>query len=180
MDIYLVRHGEAASGWSDDADPGLSQQGWEQAETVADTLAHLSDVRVVSSPLLRAQQTAAPLAARVGLPVEKDTAFREVPAPVPLGQRQAWLRQFMKEQWSLQVGALLAWRDTARARLLALESPTVVFTHFLVLNAVVGQVLGREDILCFWPDNGSITQMRRDGDCLSLVELGAEMQTSVN
>ncbi|MBL6823925.1 MAG: histidine phosphatase family protein, partial [Luminiphilus sp.] len=58
--IWLVRHGEAAASWEKDPDPGLSALGREQAERTA---LMLSDVvpehaRVVSSPLLRAQQTA--------------------------------------------------------------------------------------------------------------------------
>jgi probable phosphoglycerate mutase len=182
MDIYLVRHGEAAASWGEDPDPGLSALGRQQAGVAADTLAQrlAGNAQIVSSPLRRARETADPLAARLGLDVREDAAFREVPAPVPLPQRQAWLRQFMRQQWSEQDAGLLAWRDTALQYLRALESPGVVFTHFLVINAVVGQVLGRREILCFWPDNGSITHLRRSGDALSLVEQGEEMKTLVN
>lgn len=182
VDYFLVRHGEAAASWGEDPDPGLSALGQQQAETVAGTLARrfAGDTRIVSSPLRRAQETATPLAEKLGLPVQKDAAFREVPAPVPLPQRQSWLRQFMRQQWSEQDDGLLTWRDRALEQLLALESPAVIFTHFLVLNAVVGQVLGREEVLCFWPDNGSITHLRRSGSTLSLVEQGTQMKTVVN
>ena len=33
--IYLVRHGEAAAGWGDHPDPGLSALGQKQAKAVA-------------------------------------------------------------------------------------------------------------------------------------------------
>lgn len=182
MDIFLVRHGEAAASWGEDPDPGLSALGRDQAGAVCEALAARlgAGTRLVSSPLRRARETADPLAARLGLPVEEDAAFREVPAPVPLPERQAWLRQFMQQQWSEQAAGLVDWRDTAVAHLLALPSPAVVFTHFLVINAVVGQVLGRGETLCFWPDNGSVTHLRREGDVLSLVEQGAQMKTVVN
>ncbi len=182
MEIFLVRHGEAAASWGEDPDPGLSALGRQQAAAVAEALAPrlTAGTRLVSSPLQRARETADPLANELGLEVQEYAAFREVPAPVPLPQRQAWLRQFMQQDWSEQEAGLVAWRDTALEHLLALQSSAVVFTHFLVINAIVGQVLGRAETLCFWPDNGSITHLRRSGDTLSLVEQGAEMKTVVN
>ena len=109
-----------------------------------------------------------------------DAVFREIPSPVPLAQRQAWLRQFMQQQWMEQGDDLKAWRRSALDRLLALQQPAVVFTHFLVINAVVGQVLERSETLCFWPDNGSITHLRHTGSNLELVARGIEMATHVN
>ena len=35
MDIYLVRHGEAAASWAQATDPGLSEFGHEQARAAA-------------------------------------------------------------------------------------------------------------------------------------------------
>ena len=37
--ITMVRHGQAAAGFSDDLDPGLSELGRAQAEAAADALA---------------------------------------------------------------------------------------------------------------------------------------------
>jgi broad specificity phosphatase PhoE len=74
--IHLVRHGEAhnpqgvlygrLSGFH------LSDKGIRQAEAVADMLAQRDIVAVIASPLERAQETAAPIAARHGLPVNTD------------------------------------------------------------------------------------------------------------
>jgi len=35
MDIFLVRHGEAAASWGESPDPGLSELGRRQAEVAA-------------------------------------------------------------------------------------------------------------------------------------------------
>ena len=183
MDIYLVRHGEAAASWTQAPDPGLSPLGYEQACTAAGVLAPRlsgSAIQLISSPLTRALETAAPLSRKLGLAVDIDEAFREIRSPVPLPQRQAWLRQFMQQRWDEQPDSLHLWREQATRRLLALERPAVVFTHFLVINAVVGQLQGSEATLCCWPDNGSITHLRHRGDRLELVELGAQMSTAVN
>jgi len=76
---------------------------------------------------------------------------------------------------------LLTWRDCALKQLLELKTPTVVFTHFLVLNAIVGSVLEHSETLYFWPDNASITHLnlKQDGS-LELLSLGAQMDTVVN
>ena len=38
VEIILIRHGEAASSWDDDSDPGLSNLGKSQAEAVKENL----------------------------------------------------------------------------------------------------------------------------------------------
>jgi probable phosphoglycerate mutase len=182
MDIYLVRHGEAAASWAQSPDPGLSELGVEQARAAALALQDrlVGEVQLYSSPLARARQTAEPLAAALAVPVEISEAFREIRSPVPLEQRQAWLREFMRQRWEEQSPDLHDWRSQAINGLLQMPSPAVIFTHFLVINAVVGQILGEQNTLHFWPDNGSITHLRRGAGGLELVELGAQMPSIVN
>ncbi|MFT4615592.1 MAG: broad specificity phosphatase PhoE [Bacteroidia bacterium] len=182
MDLFLVRHGEAAASWGESTDPGLSELGREQAVAAAQILQPQAsaDTRLVSSPLARAQETCTPLAQALQRDVAIDDVFCEVPSPVPLEQRQDWLRGFMQQEWAEQEESLLAWRDSAYARLLSFDAPTVVFTHFLVINAVVGVIEDYPATLRFWPDNGSITHLRHTGERLELVALGAEIETRVN
>ncbi|RLA61000.1 MAG: histidine phosphatase family protein [Gammaproteobacteria bacterium] len=181
MDIFLVRHGEAAASWGESSDPGLSELGMLQAERAAQSLRELvpGDIQLLSSPLARARETAAPLAKKLELPVRLCNVFREIPAAVPLAQRQSWLRQFMQQHWGEQPEHLCEWRAAASQQLLDLRQPAVVFSHFLVINAIVGQVLGRTETLCFRPDNGSITRLRHTGTSLELVALGEEKETVV-
>jgi len=182
MDIYLVRHGEAAASWAQSADPGLSELGHQQAEQTATRLLGIvpDEVQLLSSPLARALETAQPLAQALGKPITTNDVFREIPAPVPLAERQTWLRQFMQERWATQERSLHQWRESLYGNLLDLGHPTVVFTHFLVINAVVGQVQNREETLCFWPDNASVTQLSLNDGALELVALGDELSTVVN
>ena len=182
MDLFLIRHGEAAASWGESPDPGLSDLGQQQAEKAAEALQqHVgSDTILVSSPLQRARETAIPLARMLQQDVSIEDVYREIPSPVALADRQAWLRQFMQQQWAEQDDELIAWRAAALQRLLTLRQSTVIFTHFLVINAVVGQILDRPETLCFWPANGSITRLRRNGIDLKLLALGDEVETIVN
>lgn len=83
--FVLLRHGETAltpekrfSGVSAGTDPELSAAGLRQAEAVAEALAARGTIQeIVSSPLTRCRQTAAAVAARLGLDVRVDQGLRE-------------------------------------------------------------------------------------------------------
>lgn len=72
--VHIVQHGakERTPG-----DPGLSGEGLAQAEAVARHFASIGEARLWSSPLLRARQTIAPLAERLGAEVRLDARLRE-------------------------------------------------------------------------------------------------------
>lgn len=79
--VHLVRHGEVHNpdGVLYGRLPGfgLSDRGTAQAKTVAEALADHDVAAVVASPLLRAQQTAEPIAAEHDLPVGTDDGLIE-------------------------------------------------------------------------------------------------------
>jgi phosphohistidine phosphatase SixA len=72
--IYLVQHGEKERVASD---PGLTALGRGQAEVTAGWLRARGLHGLRSSPLRRAQETAAPIAAATNLPAQLDTRLRE-------------------------------------------------------------------------------------------------------
>jgi broad specificity phosphatase PhoE len=79
--LYLVRHGEAESnatsrfgGWSP---VPLTERGRRQAEAAARALATRLPTAIISSDLVRARETAEPIAAACGLPLALDERLRE-------------------------------------------------------------------------------------------------------
>ena len=66
MRVIVVRHAKAAPGEPDDARP-LTEQGREAARLLGDLLAEREPEAVVSSPFLRARETAEAIAAAAGL-----------------------------------------------------------------------------------------------------------------
>lgn len=89
--IFLVRHCEATG---QDAGAPLTSRGHAQADSLA---AHLETAGIdllVTSPFIRARQSVAPLAQRIGLPVETDARLAErVLSAAPLEQWREALRQ---------------------------------------------------------------------------------------
>jgi len=71
--LFIVRHAEAAQGEPDDLRP-LTEAGREQARRLGQRLADdgIQPDAVVSSPLLRARETAAAIARAVGIDAEAD------------------------------------------------------------------------------------------------------------
>ncbi len=178
--LYLVRHGKAAAGWDADPDPGLDNTGRMQAEAVAERLAPLGPLQMVTSPMIRCQETAIPLASRWGRDPTVEPAVSEVPAPMPdLHERTTWLRQFMGGQWSAADADRQSWRANVVRALLDLPQDTVVFTHFVAINAAVAEATGNDRVISFRPDNCSVTIFETVADELRLVELGHEAETEI-
>lgn len=79
--VHLIRHGEVANPhqvvYADLPGYGLSPLGRVQAEAAGQRLANAPVQRVLSSPLLRAAETAELIAARHGLTVEREDRLTE-------------------------------------------------------------------------------------------------------
>ncbi|MEM9714132.1 MAG: histidine phosphatase family protein [Actinomycetota bacterium] len=83
MELVLIRHGQPE--WVRDGlnvdDPRLTDLGHEQARLTAAALTGVDVDRLFVSPLLRAQQTAAPIAEAVGLDAETFDFLAEIRNP---------------------------------------------------------------------------------------------------
>jgi 2,3-bisphosphoglycerate-dependent phosphoglycerate mutase len=72
--LYLVRHCQATG---QEPDAPLTDLGFQQAERLRDWFADRPLERIVSSPYVRAYQSAIPLARQCGLTVETDERLKE-------------------------------------------------------------------------------------------------------
>lgn len=185
--VYLIRHARPSSTWGGgDDDPGLDAVGQGQAEAAAKTLLALPQAvrpsRVVSSPLRRCRETAAPFAAAIGASVEIDPAVGEIPTPSGLAaeERGPWLRQAFTGRWTDIEGDLdyEAWRAKVVAAA-ASHPDTAVFSHFVAINALVTALAGEPQVIAFRPDHCSISVFELADGALKLVERGPEAATQV-
>lgn len=186
--IYMIRHGKPDSTWgqSGDPDPGLDAVGRGQAQSVSLALMALPDAlrphRVLASPLRRCLETARPFAEALGVELEVDARFGEIPTPAALSpaERPAWLRRAFAGHWREIVGDIDydAWRRCVGAAL-PNQAGAAVFSHYVAINAAVSCVTGRDEVLAFQPDHTSVTVFATDGQGLQLVELGRQAETLV-
>jgi len=147
--VHVMRHGEVHNphkilygrieGYK------LSERGRAQAEAVAEALQHRDIVLVVASPLERAQQTAAPIAARHGLEVTADDDLieslnyfegrRVSPGDGAWRDPRVWwlLRNPLRPSWGEPYKEIAARMTTAidKARAKAAGHEAVVVSHQL-------------------------------------------------
>jgi probable phosphoglycerate mutase len=170
--IYLVRHGEAAG--YDAADPALTELGHRQARLVAERLDEITGapIEILTSPLRRARETAQPLAVRWSKTPLVVDAVRELPSPGTHLERRAWLRAALRSSFADLGDRQREWRDEILRSLTQHEHDAAVFTHAVVISAVVGHLQHDDRVLGFLPANTSITVVDVIDGALTLVERG--------
>ena len=179
--VYMVRHGQAAANFTSDRDPGLDDLGRSQAVQAATVLAAQAPLALISSPLKRAQETAAPIAERLKQAVTVDSRVAEVPSHgIALEDRGTWLQAVMQGQWSEQSEALQQWRDNMAQCLMACSQDTAIFSHFVAINAMVSYATQRDEVLVCRPDNGSVTVFEVQSSGITLIDRGREATTHIN
>jgi broad specificity phosphatase PhoE len=174
--LILVRHGRPNEVDSETpSDPSLNADGWRQARAVAKLLATEGVTRIVASPMLRAQQTAQPLAERLGLGIDTVEGWAEADRGAHRYRSTETLRAEGGEAWQKfladPIRYLGADPETFRAGVLAALHATasaydraarvVVFTHGMPVNIVLAHALGLDSITSFLVGYGSVTRLRR-------------------
>jgi broad specificity phosphatase PhoE len=187
--LYLIRHAKPAATWSEATDPGLDTTGRSQAANSAAALAaRIAGPRpIYTSPLLRCRETAAALEELWQRPATVLPEVAEIPAPpLPLEQRHLWLQQAMAGTWlQLQQQApadwpdYLGWRRTLLERVTSFAQDSVIFSHFVAINAIVAAARNEDAVVCFRPDHASISVLEVRAGKLELVELGQQAETLV-
>lgn len=181
-DIWLVRHGEAAAAFDQNTDPPLSDLGREQAAVSAHSLSRCvpDDAQLLSSPKLRAIQTGEPFAGLRERVLNIDRRFIELPSPGKLSERKEWIQRVLKGRWSELPESVHDWQRDIVEAIHGLQSPTVIFSHFLVINTVAAHMSGGDDVIQCVPANGSVHHLRVDGERWHWIERGEMLQTVVN
>lgn len=179
--VYLVRHGRAAAGWNTDADPGLDAVGRHQAKEMAERLGPLGPLSLVASPLLRCRQTAEALQAVWGTPARIEPLVAEIPSPegVPMAERVEWLREAMRGTWAELGSRYTEFRDGVVSAVRATPTDTVVCSHFIAINAIIGAATGDDRLVIRSLDNCSVTVVDVGPHGLTLVEGGHEADTLI-
>jgi broad specificity phosphatase PhoE len=179
--VRLVRHGRATAGWDTDPDPGLDEVGLAQAQAVAGELRLAEAAVVLTSPMRRCRETSAFYAEPLGVDVIVDTSVSEIPAPldVEMAGRADWLRHVMLGKWSELGDRYVAYRDAVVDRIRLCDQDTIIFSHFVAINTVIGAALRDDRLVIRRLDNCSVTTMEVIDGEISLVEGGSEAETLV-
>jgi probable phosphoglycerate mutase len=188
-ELILVRHGSSARYQPDapfallggQSDPPLAPQGNDQARLVARHLGGQPIAAVFVTPLRRTAETAAPLAAQLGVEPIVVPELREVHLGewetgggfgVGSPDRDA-LRQrvLQEEEWGLipgaetvhSLGQRVALGLESAARAIGPDATGVAIVHGGVITEACHQITASRPFAFFGPENASITRVVRDG-----------------
>ena len=175
MELVLVRHAEPVrvEGGDRPADPQLTARGYAQAECLAAWLAEEAVDHLVTSPLVRAVETGAPVAAALGLEPEVVAGVAEWDVGnhdyIPVEE----LKQRQDERWFAMIegrwerdGGIdpVAYRNRVVDAVEGVigrfpAGRVVVVCHGGAINAYLGHVAGIERPLWFEPAYTSISRV---------------------
>ena len=96
-----------------------------------------------------------------------------------MGERVDWLRGAMAGTWRDLGDDYIAYRDGVVAYVAALAADTVVVSHFVAINAVIGACLGDDRVVIRSLDNTSVTVVDVAGGRFTLVSGGHEADTLI-
>jgi probable phosphoglycerate mutase len=186
-ELLLVRHGESIPARDDQpfplvdghGDPQLDPNGHVQAQQVADRLAREDVGAIYVSTLQRTAQTAAPLAARLGIEPTVEPDLREV----FLGDWEGSFRRhvaeghpvaqqmFTEQRWDVipnaePADAFAARVEGAITRIAAAhaDQTVVVVSHGGVIGQVLAMATGSRAFAFTGSDNGAISHLVITGD----------------
>jgi broad specificity phosphatase PhoE len=178
--MVLVRHAEPDASWGEHPDPGLSPVGAGQADATVGRLAEFDAASVVTSPLRRARETAAPLEAHRGVTARVEPHLGEIVTPPGLaGPRPEWLRAVLGGPWAEVDADVHRWRAALLETVRATSGTVIAFTHFVAINVVVGAATGDDRVWVCSPGHASITVIDIDGRDLTVASLGDQTLSQV-
>jgi probable phosphoglycerate mutase len=177
MNLLLIRHGETTLNVArvlQPADTPLSTRGFAQAAALAGRLEHAGLAGILCSDLLRARQTAEPLAAVTGLPVVYSALLQErnfgdlrglAYDTLPFDPMQLDDAPPGGESSAVFLARVAAAFAEAVAVQAQLQGPLAVVTHGLVVKAMLSQHVQHAP--------GGVTPARLANASLSIIDAAA-------
>jgi broad specificity phosphatase PhoE len=190
--LILVRHGMPEEGHLlQPQDPPLSKMGESQAAQIAERLAVEGAGRIVSNPQTRAQNTAAPLAQKLGLAVETIEGLAEVdrytdryrsPETIRKENPERWeefqlspARFFGREDGEFRTGVLKAFANIiAEPR----QTTIAVFTHGAPIKILLLHILGLTALAKFTIGHCSVSRIT--GESIDALRIESVNETLIS
>ena len=162
IEIIFIRHGEASDAWGDHLDPGLSDNGILQANNLLNhkELQNLKDFSFISSPKSRAIETGKPLAKKFDKKLNIDEVFIEIPSKdIAQEKKQEWLKNIVQTKIDNLPDFIQSWSDDIYFKTKSLEQNTIIFTHFMVINALLNKLSNKDTLMYFYPNYTSVIKI---------------------
>ncbi len=191
--VYLIRHGACEDfTQSNNYDPPLTAEGIAQANSVARRLVDIGVERLISSPALRAKQTADIIGQYLRVPPQTVDDFEEIRFGNDITTFVAGLKETMHAsvsrcqmnnrllQLSLRYSRSCETGKALRSRAVAAVNSVIdaypkekiaIITHGLFINAYLAELLGLTGDVFFFPFETSLTVVKAHNKRRILVQI---------
>ena len=162
FEIIVERHCEDESSFGTHPDPALSKNGVEQSLKLIHhgQLQSLEDFIFISSPKLRAIETAKPIANKFNKEIKIDKTFIEIPSEnIETDQKQNWLKQLVQKEKKQLPSNIKLWEKNIYEKIKSFHQNTIIFSHFMVINSILSTLSNKNNLLYFYPGYCSITKI---------------------
>ena len=162
IEIIFVRHAEAESSWGNFSDPSLSSNGYLQSTNLLkhEELQNLENFSFISSPKLRAIETAKPLAKKFDKNLNIDEVFIEIPSKdIVQEKKQEWLKKIVETKRDELPNMIKSWSDNIYLKTKSFNENTIIFSHFMVINSLLSKLANKDTLLYFYPKYTSVIKI---------------------
>ncbi|CBS91455.1 putative Phosphoglycerate mutase (plasmid) [Azospirillum lipoferum 4B] len=178
--IFMIRHGKSAAGFDEALDADLSELGHRQAAIAAAAVARrLPPMPIIASPFQRARSTAEPLARAWRQPMAISPEITEIPTPPHLGEenlaaRRPWLTAIMASRYGNLGDDIEIWRQSLIDFVANTKQDSILFTHYLTINAIVGAAQNDDRVALCDPGYCTVTELEVCSGQISVIGIGLD------
>lgn len=157
--------------WGEHPDPGLSLKGLDQARATAEALLGKGHIEhCFTSPMQRCRETAKAFTDRSGITAHATDQITEIPTPPDISDRRSWLETVIAGTWDESPRMVRDWHTALLDFVTLAPDNSVLFTHYIAINAIIGALDKNPAVLVFSPGHASITTLRRYEDQLVVLQ----------
>ena len=83
------------------------------------------------------------------------------------------------DDWKNLSPALNTWRTSCIEFIATLQEDSIIFSHYIAINVIIGHCQNSDKVISYNPDNCSIHHFENSQN-LKIVQLGKQAQTTIN
>ena len=183
IEVIFIRHAEASSSWGDHHDPGLSDTGIAQSKKLINRpeLKQLDHYSFISSPKYIRDRAKSKYKKGSECEIcgsENQLDFHRFYSLAPL--LQEWLKKILQMNKNDLPENITKWKENIISKTITFSEDSVIFTHFMVINALLSELNSETKLLYFYPDYTSIVKITiEDGEFINF-SIDKDKKTFIN
>ena len=113
--------------------------------------------------------------------IEINATFSEIPSSnINAEDKSLWLQKISRASVRNLPNNLQNWFERIIEALEHITEDTIIFSHFMVINAVISYITKQDKLVTSFPDYTSLTKIENADGSLKLTSFGTDKKTHIN